>query len=429
MARGSPYTTPGIDTAPMRIPHAELMPSQLPDLRLKTERPSVYLDQWVWIRLAKANAGTPVDPADVVLLESLKAAASRGVAFPLSATHYEETARILDPAQRKDIARVMAPIAMGRTIRHRPDLVRHQLLVALHELVGRPAFRPPLPRVLGIGVHWAFRGLEGFMAIVDAHDVPLPSVDLNWHRRLNQYCEFELIAGPADAAIPGLINDGYVMPRDHETARGNRLEWEERFVAKASATKSREELRVELLVRELTHEYGETIVTILSDYRLAFTAVVSGTQAQSRARMVQFSELVPTLAIAADMKLEIFRNPGRTWTWNMLRDIDALSIAIPYCHVVVTDRDASDMARRTRAPARYGTTVTADLNALPKLLDDLLTAEKSWAEDLSDWTTVGPGEGYSIGLPEQLTDLPDRCAIRLLDREGKPVPSPRQMVS
>ena len=396
-----------------------------PDLSLKTVRPSVYLDQWVWIRLAKASSGKPTSPTDLDLLESLKSAASRGVAFPLSATHYEETARILDPAQRTDIARVMAPIAMGRTLRHRPDLVRHQLLVALHKVVGRPAFQPPAPRALGLGVHWAFRGVEGFMTLVDADNVPLSCVDLSWHRRLNQHCEFELLAGPSDAAIPGLTSDGYVMPRDHETAKGNRLEWEESFVAKAAATRSREELRIELLVRELIHEYGVTIQTILNEYRLSFSAVVNGNQTQSRARMVSFGELVPTMAISADMKLEIFRDPGRVWTWNMLRDIDALSLAIPYCHVVVIDRDASDLARRTRAPARYGTTVIADLRDLPELLDDLSTVAETQGEDPSDWTTVGPGQGFSIDPPEQLTNVPVNGAFRLLDRDGSLFPKPR----
>lgn len=400
------------------------MSSLPPELSLKTARPSVYLDQWVWIRLAKANKGVATEPADVALLESLKSAAADGVAFPLSTTHYEETARILDPAQRRDLASVMAPIAMGRTIRHRPDLVRHQLLVALHELIGRPAFRPPSPRVLGIGVHWAFRGIEGFMTVVNANDVPWTALERNWHRRLNQHCEFELIAGPADAAIPGLIDDGYVMPRDHEVSRGNRLEWEKSFAAKASATKSREALRVELLTRELTHAYGETIVTILNEYGLSFRAVVHGNQKQSRDRMVTFGELVPTLAISADMKLQIFRDAGRSWTWNMLRDIEALSIAIPYCHVVVADRDAVDIAGRTRTPARYGTTVLSNLCELPDLLTDLSAVARTQGEDPSDWTTVGPGEGFSTVPPEELAEVPDGFAIRLLDREGNSVPSP-----
>ena len=125
------------------------------------------------------------------------------------------------------------------------------------------------------------------------------------------------------------------------------------------------------------------------------------------------------------MKLQIFRNAGREWTWNMLRDIDALSLAIPYCHVVVADRDAAAIARHTRAPARYGATVISNLRELPDLLTELSAVARTQGEDPSDWTTVGPGEGFSTAPPEQLAEVPDGCTIRLLDREGKFVPSPR----
>jgi hypothetical protein len=54
-----------------------------PDISFKTTKPSVYLDQWVWIRLARANAGRPATASDVAILESLRTAASEGVAFPL----------------------------------------------------------------------------------------------------------------------------------------------------------------------------------------------------------------------------------------------------------------------------------------------------------------------------------------------------------
>lgn len=172
------------------------MATRAPRQTVKSARPSVYLDQWVWIRLARAEAGKPAADKDLALLASLEMAAAKGIAFPLSVTHYEETGRIRDPAQRAAIARVMARIARGRTLRSRSGLVRHQLLTALHETLGRPAFRPPEPQILGLGVHWAFRGIEGFMTVVDAEGNPLESVAPDWHRRLNQYYEYAPNRGP-----------------------------------------------------------------------------------------------------------------------------------------------------------------------------------------------------------------------------------------
>ena len=99
-------------------------------------RPTVYLDQWVWIRLACAALGKPKAPGDPKLLHALVDAAEAGVAFPLSGTHYIETQAIKDPRQRSDIANVMASISHFRTIRRRRDLLRNQLLIAMHEYLS-----------------------------------------------------------------------------------------------------------------------------------------------------------------------------------------------------------------------------------------------------------------------------------------------------
>jgi hypothetical protein len=55
---------------------------------LQSYRPTAYLDQWAWIRLARAASGKPDAPGDPELLKALIDAANAGVAFPLSWTHY-----------------------------------------------------------------------------------------------------------------------------------------------------------------------------------------------------------------------------------------------------------------------------------------------------------------------------------------------------
>ena len=67
----------------------------------------MYLDQWVWIKLAQADNGTGSAEMESALQELRKAAAS-GVAFPLSGTHYSETLAITDPQQWLKIARTVA---------------------------------------------------------------------------------------------------------------------------------------------------------------------------------------------------------------------------------------------------------------------------------------------------------------------------------
>lgn len=65
------------------------------------------------------------------------------------------------------------------------------------------------------------------------------------------------------------------------------------------------------------------------------------------------------------------RNPQSQWRPNDIFDFDALSVAIPYCDVVVTDRHACRLANAARLPDRLDTKVIATLDELVPILDDL----------------------------------------------------------
>jgi hypothetical protein len=147
-----------------------------PDLHTVT--PSVYLDQWVWLRLAKADLGEPREPIDAAVLAAVREASAAGVAFPLSSTHYMETSKITNPGQRASLARTMASVSRCRTLRSARVLLRHQMLHAMHLAFRRPAFLPVPPEALGTGVTWAFTGkpgpltLRGSSGRVDPETIP-----------------------------------------------------------------------------------------------------------------------------------------------------------------------------------------------------------------------------------------------------------------
>lgn len=378
--------------------------------------------------MARALVGRPRVAGDDEVLEAIRAASAAGVAFHLSATHYEETLRITDPNQRRDLATVMAIVSEMRTIRNQTDLVRHQFLCALHETVGRPTFRPAPIEPLGVGAYWAFRGQHAFLRVIDAEGRVDETADGEWLRRINQYAEAALLAGPTDEDVAFLAEDGYVDPRSHETAPGNRLAWEQLLEERLAEERrpAPAELRVWLLARELSHEYLDLLNALFAEYRLSLSAISPVADGvDSRKRIVAFVERVPTLRISADMKLEVFRDSNRRWSWNMLRDIDALSLAIPYCDVVVTDRDAAALAHRTQAPNRHSTIVTSRLGELVEMLADLTTAASSIVEDRNGWNQVAPGSLFELTSPTPLTaeDVAAGRAVRMLDSNGTQVTS------
>ncbi|MGI5493222.1 hypothetical protein [Microtetraspora malaysiensis] len=364
-----------------------------PDLH--TARPSVYLDQWVWIRLARANVGNPAEPLDNDALDAVRTAAAAGVAFPLSATHYFETTRIKHPKQRSDLAAVMAPISRLLNLRAQEPLIRHQILLAMHETFGRPAFRPDSPAVLGLGAFWAILGKHVPLRLMkgqreaEADNFPELATFL---RSANQLAETKLLAGPRDEEISRLRALGY-SPEEIDASNKSRLDWEAQYKKWLEGNPTKiSEMRVHLVVRELIHEHFDTLASILTEYRLDISRLmhadpdVPGTM---RADMMRFCDRIPTMRIAAELKLEIFRNSSRQLNLSMMRDIDAISSAMPYCHVVMIDNDAAHLLRRTGAERRHQTKVITRFEDLMAKLPELIAKATSIA-DKSGWDSIGP---------------------------------------
>lgn len=86
----------------------------------------------------------------------------------------------------------------------------------------------------------------------------------------------------------------------------------------------------------------------------------------------RFTDSMPSGDAWISLLSAAHRNPQSRWQPNDIFDFDALSVAIPYCDVVVTDRHACRLANSARLPSRLGTKVIATLDELVAALDDLL---------------------------------------------------------
>ncbi len=77
---------------------------------------------------------------------------------------------------------------------------------------------------------------------------------------------------------------------------------------------------------------------------------------------------IPSRWAEREMRRLRHANPQKQWEGNDLNDVTALSIAVPYCDVVVTERQWTHLARTAKLDQLYGTTVISDLRRLPELL-------------------------------------------------------------
>jgi hypothetical protein len=73
---------------------------------------------------------------------------------------------------------------------------------------------------------------------------------------------------------------------------------------------------------------------------------------------------MPSFDVSVSLKTAYHRNPAHPWKPNHIQDIDALASTVPYCDIVVTDKEAASHLDRTGVAERLRTTVlsrTADL--------------------------------------------------------------------
>jgi hypothetical protein len=80
-------------------------------------------------------------------------------------------------------------------------------------------------------------------------------------------------------------------------------------------------------------------------------------------------DMMPSADTCVSMVTEYHRNPQFEWKSNHIFDIDALSVAVPYCDIVVTDKQACDALHRAGVPSRMSKLVLRGLDELLALLE------------------------------------------------------------
>ena len=341
-------------------------------------------------------------------------AANAGVAFPSRGPTTSRPNRSRTLASGATLANVMASISHFRTIRSRQDLLRNQLLIAMHEYLGRPTFRPEKLDPLGVGVHWAFLGVEKVLQVYDADGdvIDLEQFPREMRIRATQGFEYQVMAGPRDEEVRLLREHyGYKPEATVEASRG-RLEWEREFVGLLVDTPPKDpaELRVWIQAREVAHENLELLVGVFQEYGLPLRRLTGGfgeDDPERREFISGFFDRLPSMQVAVDLKLAVHRNNTRGWAHNDVYDTDAMSIAVPYCAVVVADKAVADALRRVKAGKRHRTLITSKLEELAEVLPEMVRHAQT-LPDPSGWEAFAPGVGFSPVTPEQLIEMRSR---------------------
>ena len=160
----------------------------------------------------------------------------------------------------------------------------------------------------------------------------------------------------ADGYRPDLILERYTEEAAAEQAWARLLDEESRW--------RRGRLRDLVSAREVLFHINETLKTAANARGVhAFEDILRSAENPRRA-----FDAMPSFDVAVTLKTAIHRNGQHRWTNNHIHDIHALASTLPYCDVVLTDREMVAHVRRSKLDQRLGTSVLHKLDDLSAVL-------------------------------------------------------------
>lgn len=307
---------------------------------------TVYLDQKDWIGLAKATYRSDATENEQTVAATLQAFADANlVRFPVSEAHLMEAARIGKQEQRLKLASVFARFGRNWFLAGRQTRLPYEIECALAKVFDvsppRPAFDAFAQDFL-----WAF-GDYAFLAKL--FDMPV--------ERLRTISCF---AGPTMGMLDYLAFD------DDE----NRRAAVEQFSAGTKALVERIEHR-RMRTRSESHDVRSRIYSALLFMDIQERLGV-GLHAIGRThddlrtlpddRIAQIVDFTPSFEIERCLALRAEREGSPES--NDVMDIAALTAAIPYCDIVVTEKFWVHLARTTGIAAKFNTVMLSSLQEL-----------------------------------------------------------------
>jgi hypothetical protein len=328
------------------------------------ERPrTIYLDINHWYALARADTGHPDKPQHATALSKLQGEVDAGrLVIPLSSVTYTELIENPRDQLREPAASVMLKLSRLVTIAPRDKIVDEELAQELNRRFGRPAFPIKVPKI-GYGVGFAF-GTPGRLKATGYTEAERERIEAQMGKTIadleleaNALFEYWVLATPRSLrdTVSGFEP---VLTRQDAAAELAEIQImvDNLHSDKEISTRPMDAVAARQLARDIYDNFKRA---------LASAGFVTSFPFRSRKELTDFLEGLPTQRVATALKYHYVKQAATTWKVNHLRDIEALSVAIPYTDAVVTDADVWDVAtHRTHLDTEFGTPVFKNLTEL-----------------------------------------------------------------
>jgi hypothetical protein len=294
----------------------------------------VYLDLNKWVDLASAETNNPAGEQYKSALTTAEELASTGKAiFPLSFAHFIEVAKIGDNDRRSRLARLMSKLSQGWFFVSASCLMR----AALRRAVGRQ-FQKPFSdeRIAPVS-----RSLKA--AFATSEKLKLAGADFEDTLLDEPRVLEELLSACRSGS--SFVNRWRTIAQEHESGRS--LRW--------SASK---DVRKRAYCVLVTEGIQNDLISVLAEFGLTWQDFAD----LGPKWCLDLLESVPSLDVEINLFVERNEHRDRKIQANDELDLAFLSLAVPSCRAVVTERFWTSLIRRMKLDVKYGTYVTSDLS-------------------------------------------------------------------
>lgn len=309
----------------------------------------IYLDQMKWIDLAKAECGTSGGEKFKSVLVAAQSAVAAGThVFPLSFANIMETAKSPRVDQRRQLGRLMTELSLGKVLCAARPIVEVQLRQAILACFGmRETVTYPSP--FGQGIECAFNfDLSQLLTISDERTQRL-------RQALNSpFGWLALLTHDDDASRRSAINAFHKIGQDAAMRCHNVREL---FANNDYDAETYRRSYGAILTREFAREITAALHSI---GRTIDQWVTLGPE-----RLMQVWESISILNVELEMNAQMHREKSKEWSANDQIDVGFLSLAIPACDFVVTEKFWVDAARRRKLDLKYSTQLLSDVSEIP----------------------------------------------------------------
>ncbi len=329
---------------------------------------TVYLDQNKWIDLSRAYYGMPGGEKFTEALNVLRNAVDRRIArFPISAEHVIETIEHGDADRRKRLAYVMAEFSRGLTIASKEKITPFEMEAALAKLFNRVVVTSP-PATLGLGMGFLW-GVSGFSLLDNGLPLIMRSIDEE------VASELEMQANLEKGAMNSLM---YLLEETDESLRKEitqKYNTDMKMIAediekvRQINRKHTRATRYLAYAASMLNNPQDVLYVTLSKMGLTFDEFLGLGRDGIRA----FYQAVPTLDTLIELSIERDAFHNKPVSENDATDISFLSVVIPYCEVVVTEKFWASIIEKKKLNIKYNTIVVRNLDDLGKYLATLST--------------------------------------------------------